>query len=190
MSPTRLVAVTAAGVLAWMTQDQRSPERDVLEHLVSGADTPAVDLQALALRQGWGMAELGRVLFALNRARAIRVVQNPSDVRTEAAAPSLTGMQHDLQEMAGPGHCALLLDQEGLCIAAIGCPAARADELAAQHVAGRQTLAVQATLRFAHARVSVLSSVSLPQEHPAWVRLVRRLLPWGGAMVSHGAAIP
>jgi hypothetical protein len=179
--PPRFVAVTATGVLNWITQARRSPERDLVEHLIAHTVDHGVDLRVLARHQGLSMSELGRILFALNRSREILVSLDPP-VSTDLGERCLAGLQKDLQDLVGSGQPALLVDHDGLCIAAIGCSVSRASQLAAAGLTGRDAPAVQATLCFANEVVTVLSSTNIDRAHPAWISLARRLLPACGAM--------
>jgi hypothetical protein len=77
MTPSRFVAVSAAGVLAWITRAQRSRERDLVEHLFARDADQAIDVQVMARHLEMSVAELGRILFALNRSKGIRVSVAP-----------------------------------------------------------------------------------------------------------------
>lgn len=187
--PARFVAVTAAGVLAWMTQPQRSPERDVVEHLLAPDADHGLDVRALGQRLGLPVAVLAQALFALNRSGGLRVsLDAPASMAP--GARSLTGLGKELQALAGSGQSALLASRDGLCISAAGWPVAQAARLAARHPLETQGAAVsalpmfQARLCFAHEAVTVLATANLDRAHPAWVGLARRLLPMCGAMAS------
>lgn len=186
--PARFVAVTAAGVLAWITQPQRSPERDVVEHLLDRDADQGIDLRALGQRLGVPMPELARVLFALNRSGGLRVsVKAPAPAAPGARA--LAGLQEDLQALAGNGQRALLASRDGLCISAVGWLPSQASRLAAcRQPAPDATAVVQAKLCFAREAVTVLATADIDRGHSAWVGLVRRLLPTCGAMASCGGA--
>lgn len=185
--PTRFVAVTAAGVLAWITQPQRSPERDVVEYLLDRDADQGIDLRALGQRLGVPMSELARVLFALNRAGGLLVsLTAPASATPDARA--LAGLQEDLQALAGSGQHALLTSRDGLCISATGWSVTQASRLAACRELAPDAPVVQAKLCFAREAVTVLSTADVDRAHPAWVGLVRRLLPTCGAMVSCGEA--
>jgi hypothetical protein len=187
MEPTRFVALSAAGVLTWITRAQRSRERDLVEHLVARDADQAIDVQVMARHLEISAAELGQILFALNRSNGIRVSVAPPPP-TSQQARCLGGLQEDLKDLAGNGQQALLLGRDGLCISAVGWSVSRASQLAAAHPSGPHAPEVRATLFFAREAVSVLASTEIDPGHPAWVGLARRLLPACGAMACRGAA--
>lgn len=186
--PVRFVAVTAAAVLAWMTQPQRSPERDVVEHLIERDADQGFDLRTLGQRLGLPVSELARILFALKRAGGLLVsVEPPMPVAPGGRA--LAGLQEDLQALAGSGQRALLASRDGLCISATGWPVTLAGRLAACRQPAPDAPVVQATLCFAHEAVTVLATADIDPAHPAWVGLARRLMPTCGAMALRGGAL-
>jgi len=192
--PARFVAVTPTGVLAWMTQPQRSPERDVVEHLLALDADQGLDLRALGQRLDLPVAALAKALFALNRTGGL-LVSLDAPVSMDPGARSLKGLGGELQALAGSGQRALLASRDGLCISAAGWPVTQAARLAAHRPAATDAPVVasmpvfQATLCFAREAVTVLATADLDRGHPAWVGLARRLLPMCGAMASREEAL-
>lgn len=192
--PARFVAVTAAGVLDWMTQPQRSPERDVVEHLLALDAGQGLDVRALGQRLGLPVPATAKALFALNRTGGLRVSLD-APASWDPGARSLKGLAGELQALAGSGQRALLASRDGLCISAAGWPVAQAARLAARRPATTDapvapaTPLFQATLCFAREAVTVLATADLDRGHPAWVGLARRLLPMCGAMASREEAL-
>jgi hypothetical protein len=181
--PARFVAVTAAGVLAWITQAQRSPQRDLIEQLIERDADQDIDLRTLSQHMGLSVPELGRTLFALNRSRGLQVSLN-APAPAAPGARCLAGLQKDLEALVGSGQRALLVGRDGLCISAVGWSVSQASQLAARRQTAPEAPRVQATLCFVHETVTVLATADIAAGHPAWVALVRRLLPTCGAMTA------
>lgn len=185
--PLRFVAVTPVGVRHWLAQPARSPERDVVECLLWLGDQRPADLRAMSVSLSCSLSELARVLFVLNRSQAIEVTTAPP-VSPASGPEGLAGLDADLQALAGPGQCAVLATDEGLCLGASGWGQVQADRLAAELVI--ETLAGPSLKRgtppaswwFAHRGLLLCFSAGVDSSHPAWVRLARRLLLACGAL--------
>lgn len=182
--PVCFVTVKAVAVLAWITQPLRSPERDLVEHLLARDVSQRLDFRVLGQSLGWPVPDVLRALFALNRTGGLHV-----SLQALAPAPSsanrLAGVRHELQALAG-GQGALLASRDGLCISATGWSLAQAEKLAAQHTPSPGGPLAQATLCFAREAITVRVSTGVDPRHPAWVGLARRLLLMCGAMAAHG----
>ncbi len=115
----RFIDVTPFGALHWLGQPRRSPERDVIERLLSMDGLLPVNLRAMSASMSWSITDLAKVLFALNRAQEIQVgISGPW--RDESPGDGLAGLGDDLQTLAGTGQGALLASSNGLCLAATG----------------------------------------------------------------------
>lgn len=175
--PVRFIDVTPFGALNWLGQPERSPERDVIERLLSMDCPRPVNLRAMSAGMSWPMADLARVLFALNRSQGVQVgIDNP--LRDVSGGDELAGLEDDLQTLAGVGQRALLASSDGLCIAASGCSGEEADLMAGGLSPGGEVgnAAQVLTLFFARERVVFCADTSVDLSHPSWVPMVRRLL--------------
>jgi hypothetical protein len=177
--PLCYVVVTASGVLNWMTQAHAAPERLVLEQLLEGDTSQAIDMRALSLRLQWPLKDLARVVFALNRSQDVQVSVTPPASAGRATLAALSEPLHQLTQHSGP---ALIASSDGLCIAVMGWTRAQADQLAAQLSLPVASKVVQTTLRFAHQAVTLMASREPDRNHPAWVELARCLLPTCGKL--------
>lgn len=173
----RFVHVTPLGALHWLAQSEKSPERAVIECLLSMDAQRPLNMRAMSAGMAWPMAKLARVLFSLNRAMGIQVnIGNPQ--RDETAGDELAGLDADLRSLAGPGQHAVLAGGDGLCVAACGCSRDEADAIAGglASVGATGGAAHGLTWRFAREQIVFCSSAGLDRSHPSWVRMARRLL--------------
>lgn len=173
----RFIDVTPFGALNRLGQAGRSPERDVIERLLSMDSLQPVSLRAMSASMACSIADLAKVMFALNRAREIQVGASGSSP-VEPAGDELAGLDDDLRTLAGTGQCALLASSDGLCIAATGWTAEEADRMAGRLFPGGEPegAAHILTLCFAREHVVFCASTSVDCGHPSWVRMARRLL--------------
>ena len=163
----RFIKVTATGVLHWLAQPDAGPERAVIECLLSMDGKTPVNLRAMSASLSWPMAQLARVLFALNRSQGIQVDMD-APLRDESGGDAL----------AGTGQRALLASSDGLCLAAIGWSDEEAEQMAGRlaPVSEQENTAPVLTWFFARERVVLCVDAGVDQRDPAWVGVARRLL--------------
>lgn len=173
------IKVTATGVQHWLAQPGAGQERAVIECLLSMDGQRPVNLRVMSASLSWPVAQLARVLFALNRSQGIQVDMD-APLRDESGGDALAGLDGDLQTLAGrPGQRALLASNDGLCMAAVGW----SDEEEADQMAGRLApgsgpgnAAQVQTWFFARERVLLYAEAGVDQRDPVWISLGRRLL--------------
>ena len=175
--PACFIGVTPTGALTWLGQADRSPERDVIERLLSLDGRCPVNLRAMCASMSWSLAELGRVLFVLNRSRGVQI----DAVRSPDADPGgneLARLDDNLRALVGTGQCALLAGSDGLCLAACGWSVEEADVTAGGLAASSaaRVAAQGVTLFFARERVVFFSDAGVDLAHPSWIPVVRRLM--------------
>ncbi len=173
----RFIKVTATGVLHWLAQPDAGPERAVIECLLSMDGRRPVNLRAMSASLSWSMAQLARVLFALNRSRAIQVDMD-APLRDESGGDALAGLDNDLQTLAGTGQRALLASSDGLCLAAIGWSDEEAEQMAGRLApeSEQENTAPVLTWFFARERVVLWADAGVDQCDPTWVGVARRLV--------------
>lgn len=175
--PVRFIDVTPFGALTWLGQPGRSPERDVIERLLSMDCLRPVNLRAICVGMSWSMAELAKVLFVLNRSQGVQV-DTGRPLRDEYGDDALAGLDDDLQTLAEAGQRTLLATSDGLCIAASGWSVEEADGVASGLAVGGEAgnAAQVVPLFFARERVVFCADTRVDLSHPSWVRMARRLL--------------
>ncbi|MDP2451150.1 MAG: hypothetical protein Q8M93_19845 [Polaromonas sp.] len=173
----RFIKVTATGVLHWLAQPDAGPERAVIECLLSMDSQRPVNLRVMSASLSWPVAQLARVLFALNRSQGIQVDLD-APLRDESGGDALAGLDDDLQTLAGTGQCALLASNDGLCLGAVGWSDEEAEQMAGRLAleSGQANTAPVLTWFFARERVVLCADPGVDQRDPAWVGVARRLL--------------
>lgn len=172
----RFVHVTPFGARHWLAQCEKSPERAVIEYLLSIDAQRPIDMKAMSVDMAWPKEKLAKILFTLNRTLGIQIdIRHPP--HDASAGDELAGLNADLQMLAGVGQHALLASSDGLCIAASGWSSDEADVIAGGVASAGATGAVYLlTWCFAREQLMFCSSRRLENSHPSWSRMARRLL--------------
>lgn len=178
-SPNRYIGVASLAVFRWLSQDVRSPERDLIECLLAADPRQPFALDALARALGQAATDTGRLLFALNRRAALSIAC------AAPAPPPQTGLEEGvalaLQQLTESGGAIVLADGDGLLLAQAGSSTAVAEHVAAGlGYAGR--FAALPTLHFGRQRLTLFVSGPVRLKHPAWIALARLLQRSAGAL--------
>lgn len=176
----RYIVPTAAGALAWLSQPERSLERDLIEHLLGRDPARPVDFAPLAAEVARPLAEVARTMFALNRRHEVLVDVAPP------AAPDRKGLSQDLARAAealcdASAMPLVLAGADGLCLLARNCPPATAERVAAG-LGGDSGLEAVATLHYRRARITIYAAPGFATETPPWVPLATTLMRYCGAL--------
>lgn len=180
------VRVSPVGVQAWLAQDRRSVERDLVECLLASPGGTPPDLRALAQETVRPAAELARALFHLNRGQCLWIGNEPNHLQADCAA-GLAGLSADLRLLVGDSAAAVISDADGLCLAASGWQASDADRVASRAAASAVAPETGARWWFSLGEITIAATVALDPRSAAWVRIARRLLHAGGPLAARAA---
>ena len=190
LAEPRHVRPWGPGLLHGMSLTPGSVERRVLAQLLIAGEAVPLDLPALAQRLALRTGEVGKALFALNRAGSIAVLDSRGD-ETRWQPADLGALKQALADMAQPQQGLVLASADGLVIAATGVSAVDAEALAAQIRLNDGEPTTQTgpwsdwqgtALQLGARSLVLLWSHKLDVQHPAWLRVAAGLLQAHGEL--------
>ena len=175
----RFVDVAAPAVFHWLSQANRSPERDLLESLLAVDPTRPLDLERIAGNLQVPVSAIARTLFALNREHFLAI-----DTSAPPAAEYhrlATNLRRTLDTLGEAGMRIVLTADDGLLLSHTGCAFPVAERVAAG-LGQSEGFVPIADLHFWRVPIRIYACEPVDRSHTAWVTMARLLQKTLGAL--------